>query len=155
MYLRDLAGYFPPPPIPIVYNKSFIILKSELTFLSLPVQLFFHLANSSFFLLSSPWGLTQHSCAMFIVGWGYFFFCYFLMSSFKISNLLPWVVLEKPKISMQWEFGKMKRLIETWGFIGKVVWFLNGFSKLFSQGLFQQTAPTPAPQHTHTPLFQI
>lgn len=43
-------------PIPIVYNKSFIILKSELTFLSLPVQLFFHLANPRFFLLSSLWG---------------------------------------------------------------------------------------------------
>lgn len=46
------------PPIPIVCNKSFIIWKPELTFLSLPIQLFFHLANSRFFLSSFLWGMN-------------------------------------------------------------------------------------------------
>ena len=73
------------------------------------------------------------------------------MSSLTMSNLLPWAVLGKPKISMKGEFGNTEYSIGAWGFAGEMLCFKRTQQAGLSGAISVDSPPIPNLQtHTYT-----
>lgn len=71
------------------------------------------------------------------------------MSSLTMSNLLPWIVWGKPKISMKGEFGNTEYSIGAWGFAGEMLCFKRIQQAGLSGAISVDSPPIPNPTTTH------